>query len=36
MLFSIAFSCAMGFITMFENNEIFSSLLNLNQFNDLN
>ncbi len=36
MLFSIAFSCTMGFVTMFENNEIFSSLLNLNQFEDIN
>ena len=36
MLFSIAFSSAMGFITMFESNEVFSSLLNLNQLNDLN
>ncbi len=36
MLFSIAFSSTMGFITIFESNQVFSSLLNVSQFNDVN
>lgn len=36
MLFSIAFSSAMVFITAFERNQVFSSLLNVSQFNDIN